>query len=234
MSIQVRKSSDRGSTKISWLNSKHTFSFGDYHDNNFVRFGALRVINEDIVAPGSGFGTHSHRDMEILTIVLSGELEHKDSMGNGSVLEAGSIQRMTAGTGVQHSEWNHSKENPVHFLQIWIVPESTGLPPSYEEKICGKLEDNQWQIIASKSENAGVLVHQDVVLSRASLNGTGSLPLAILPTRMAWLHIVDGNCSIDGNILSAGDAAYFREPQSKVIQTNDGVKLLWFDLAAQF
>lgn len=232
MNMQVRKSSERGATKISWLNSKHTFSFGDYHDNAFVNFGSLRVINEDIVAPGSGFGTHSHRDMEIVTYVLSGELEHKDSMGNGSVLAAGSIQRMSAGTGVQHSEWNHSKEHPVHFLQIWIIPESTGLTPSYEEKICGKLEDNQWQIVAAKTENAGVIVHQDIVLSRANLNGTGTLPLAILPERKTWLHVVHGSCSTEGTVLNEGDAAYFSDPHNYTISTGDGAKLLWFDVAA--
>lgn len=230
MTIQVRKSSERGQTKIDWLDSKHTFSFGDYHDSRFTHFGSLRVINEDIVTPESGFGTHSHQNMEILTYVLSGELGHKDSMGNGSVIAAGSIQRMSAGTGVQHSEWNHSKDNPVHFLQIWIFPESNGLPPSYEEKALPEVAANQWQVMASNQVEGGLLLHQDVTLQRAKVSGGDGVRLSVQPGRMAWLHVVSGSCSVDATTLGAGDAFSTKDAQELIITSEADAEVLWFDL----
>jgi len=169
--ITIRKNAERGRTKIDWLDSRHTFSFGEYYDPKHMGFRALRVINDDRVAPGGGFGTHGHRDMEIITMVLDGALEHKDSLGNGSVMRHGDVQRMTAGAGIRHSEFNHSQDEPVHFLQIWILPERNGLQPGYEQKaFATNGAHGSWRtVVAPEGRNGAITIHQDVSLSIASL-----------------------------------------------------------------
>jgi redox-sensitive bicupin YhaK (pirin superfamily) len=228
--IEIRRANERGRTRTSWLDSRHTFSFGDYHDPKHVHFGALRVINEDVVEPGAGFGVHPHRDMEILTYVLAGELEHKDSLGNGSTIPAGSIQRMTAGTGVTHSEWNHSAHEPVHFLQIWIFPQTKGLLPGYEEAGCSDSNAGNWQILSSNLPGAGVFVNQDVVLRHANLLEGSQLDLKVEPGRLAWLHVIEGDLKLDRFALNAGDGAAIDEPQNLKVSASDSARILWFDL----
>src|SRR5580692_7288074 len=210
--ITVRKASERGLSRTDWLESHHTFSFGDYADASHMGFGRLRVINDDTVAPGRGFGTHPHRDMEILSYVLDGALEHKDSTGTGSVIRPGDVQRMTAGTGVTHSEFNHSKTAPVHFLQIWILPEQARLAPSYEERRFPAAERaNTLRVVAAPPQGAArdgaVVVHQDVSLYASLLDAGASVSHPLAPGRHAWVQVARGAVDLGGQRLSAGDGA---------------------------
>jgi quercetin 2,3-dioxygenase len=229
--LKVRQAQERGSTKIDWLDSKHTFSFADYYDAKNTHFGALRVINEDIVSPSAGFGKHFHKDMEILTYVLSGQLEHKDSMGNGSTIEPGMIQRMSAGTGVTHSEWNHSSTEPVHFLQIWVLPEKQDLTPSYEEKNISAPASGNWQILASNQKNSGgVYLHQDMDLRHGKVSSQSQLKLPIENDRMAWLQVLSGSCLVNDLQLKQGDGLAVDEQGELNLTTPLNARVLWFNL----
>jgi redox-sensitive bicupin YhaK (pirin superfamily) len=229
----VRKASERGITNIGWLNSRHSFSFGDYYDPRHENFRTLRVINDDRVAPGAGFGTHPHRDMEILSYVLSGKLEHRDSLGPGAVIRPGEWQKMTAGTGVRHSEFNPSQVDPVHFLQIWIVPTRKGLPPEYEQKLFpGEEKRGRWRVIASPDgRDRSLVIHQDAVLSATVLKPDEAVSYTVPAGRGAWLHVATGAVTVNGRDLWAGDAvAVEGEPTVEVIGRETGEVLL-FDLA---
>jgi redox-sensitive bicupin YhaK (pirin superfamily) len=231
--IQVRPAGERGETRIDWLDSKHTFSFADYYDPKNMGFGALRVINDDRVAPARGFGTHPHRDMEILSYVVEGELQHKDDMGNGSVIRRGDVQRMTAGTGVLHSEFNPSKSAPVHFLQIWIVPEKTGLDPGYEQKHFSSAEKKgRLRLVASRDGRDGsVTVHQDVRVYAGELSAGERATLPLAKDRAAWVQIVSGRAKVNGKDLGAGDGAGLAEEDAVDIVGSGEAELLVFDLA---
>ncbi len=230
--FEVRKSGSRGHARYDWLDSRHTFSFGDYHDPRYMGFGQLRVINEDRVNPGTGFPTHGHRDMEIVTYVLDGALEHKDSMGNGTVIRAGDVQRMSAGTGVRHSEYNPSANTPVHFLQIWIVPHSNGLVPGYEQRHFERQElDGRLRLVASADGRDGsVLVHQDVSLYAGRFDGDGAVH-ALKPGRRAYVQVARGAIEVGGHPLNAGDGVGISgEPQIRM-EAGHGAEVLVFDLA---
>ena len=232
--LQIRNSSERGQARIGWLDSRHTFSFGQYYDPDHMGFRTLRVINDDRVAPGSGFGTHGHQDMEIITYVLEGSLEHKDSLGTGSVIYPGDAQRMSAGTGIMHSEFNHSKTDPVHFLQIWIIPEKTGLPASYEQKSI-PLEEKRGKLrlIAAKDGREGVvIVHQDVDLYASVLEAGDRIYHALASDRHAWLQVARGAVTLNGQALQEGDGAAVSEVEKLEISSSDtGAEILLFDLA---
>jgi len=207
--IHIRRADERGRTRLRWLDGRHTFSFGDYHDPQHMGFGTLRVLNDDIVAPGGGFDTHPHRDMEIVTVVLSGALRHRDSMGNGSVIRPGEVQRMTAGTGVFHSEHNASDAEPVHLLQIWILPERRGLTPSYEQRTFDTAaRAGEWVLVASRDGADGsVTIHQDAAIRRAHVPAGTTLAVDVPADRGSWLHVAEGAVELGGERLSAGDAA---------------------------
>ncbi len=230
--ITVRKSSDRGHADHGWLDSRHTFSFADYHDPREMGWGPLRVINEDRVRPGQGFGRHGHRDMEIVSYVLAGELQHKDSMGNGTVIRPGDVQRMSAGTGVQHSEFNPSPSAPVHFLQIWIEPDALGYTPSYEQKSFASEEKRgRLRLIASRDGREGsVTIHQDADVY-ASLLGSGeSVSQGIASGRLAYLHLVHGAVRINRVALASGDGAKIEGEPALTIVADEDSELLLFDL----
>ncbi len=231
--ITLRQSSDRGHANHGWLDSYHTFSFANYYDPNHMGFRALRVINEDWVQSGKGFGTHRHRDMEIITYVLDGTLEHKDSLGNGAVITPGEVQRMSAGTGIMHSEFNPSQTEPVHFLQIWILPDRQGLQPSYEQRAFG-LEERQGKLrlIAARDGREGaVTIHQDVDLYSAVLQKGDRVSYQLQPNRYGWLQVAKGEVSLNGNALKAGDGVALSEAESLKIGTDTGAEILLFDLA---
>jgi quercetin 2,3-dioxygenase len=205
--LEIRKAADRGTANLGWLVSRHTFSFADYYDPGHMGFGPLRVINEDRVAPGQGFGTHGHRDMEIISYVLEGALEHKDSIGTGSVIRPGEVQIMSAGTGIRHSEFNHSKTEPVHFLQIWIEPDREGIAPRYDQK---RFPDEEKRgrlhlVGSSDGRDGSIVIHQDVQLFAALLNSGEQAAHALAPGRKAWLQVVRGAVQINGHELNAGD-----------------------------
>ena len=231
--ITRRPSGERLQTKIGWLDSRHTFSFGEHIDPRFMGFRALRVINEDRVAPGKGFGTHPHRDMEIISYVLEGALRHEDSLGTGSIINVGDVQRMSAGTGVLHSERNASDSEPAHFLQIWLLPERTRIPPSYEQRTF-PLPNRQGRLtlIASRdSRDGSIRVHQDVDLYSAILGNGESIRHALEDGRHAWVQVARGDVRLNGTTLSAGDgAAVTDEPELRLAATTDAEVLL-FDLA---
>lgn len=229
--VTIRKAADRGVTRLDWLDGRHTFSFGDYYDPKNHHFRTLRVINDDRVAPGGGFGMHPHRDMEILTYILSGALQHRDSMGNGSVIRAGDWQKMSAGTGVLHSEFNASKTEPTHLLQIWIVPDQKGLTPSYGEKRFPDAAPGTWRVVASKDgRDDSIVVHQDVVLSSAKLRPGDRVAYELAAGRGAWLHVATGAMTVNGTRLEPGDAlAIEDESKVEVVGEVDGEVLL-FDL----
>ncbi len=213
--LQLRYKQDRGHTQISWLDSYHTFSFGDYYDPGYMGFSDLRVINDDRVKPGAGFATHAHRDMEIVTVVLSGALEHKDSMENGSVIRPGDVQRMTAGTGVTHSEFNPSQVETGHFLQIWIMPEAKNLEPGYEQK---HFEDQQkhgrWCLVASRDGREGsVIIHQDAEIYLTLLHRDEALDYSIPSGRRTWVHVATGTVEMDGQLLEEGDGVGIAEEE---------------------
>lgn len=226
--IQLRPANDRGHGQHGWLDSWHTFSFADYHDPRHVQFSALRVINEDRVAPGAGFPTHPHRDMEIITYVLEGALEHKDSLGTGSVIRPGEVQRMSAGTGIRHSEFNHSPSDPVHFLQIWILPDRRGVTPGYEQKRITL--DGQLRLIASPDGRAGSLtIHQDAHVYAARLND-GETTHALASGRRAWVQVARGTLRLNGTSLQAGDGASIEDEPGLRFAADGSAEVLLFDL----
>lgn len=233
--ITVRPSAERGLADHGWLNSRHSFSFADYFDPEHVEFGPLRVINEDRVVPGAGFGAHGHRDMEIISYVLSGALAHKDSMGTSSVIKPGNVQRMSAGTGVRHSEFNHSHTTPVHFLQIWIHPERVGLPPSYEEKIFEQAEKRgRLRLIGSPDGALGsVVIHQDVRLYAGLFDGAETAEFVLAPGRRAYVHVVQGQITVNGVALSAGDAVKLTEEPAVLLTDGTDAEVLLFDLPGE-
>ncbi|UGQ44742.1 pirin family protein [Massilia endophytica] len=230
--LQIRKSEERGAANHGWLDSRHTFSFGHYFDPAHTGFGPLLVINEDRVKPGQGFGTHGHRDMEIISYVLEGALEHKDSLGTGSVLHYGDVQRMSAGTGVRHSEFNHSQEEDVHFLQIWIQPNQTGIPPSYEEKhFAPESKTGKLRLIASSDGREGsVLIHQDAALYASILNGADAVEHRLEAGRSAYVHVVRGSLSVNGTALKGGDAAKISGESLLKLDKAEAAEVLLFDL----
>ena len=233
--LTIRKANERGLSEFNWLHSQHSFSFGGYMDPTHMGFSDLRVINEDRVVPGAGFGTHGHRDMEIISYVLEGELAHKDSMGTGSVIRPGDVQRMTAGTGVTHSEMNYSKENPVHFLQIWLLPEAKGLKPGYEQKYFDpEKQQNQWRLIGSRDGRDGsVTIHQDVSLYSAKLDAKAETDYQLAEGRKAWLQVVRGSAQLNDETLELGDGAAIADLSSlNLVANEDNTEVLLFDLAA--
>ena len=231
--ITIRKSEDRGHFDFGWLDTYHTFSFDQYYDPAHMHFRSLRVINEDRVQPAHGFPTHSHRDMEIITYILSGALEHRDSMGNGSVIRPGDVQRMSAGTGVSHSEFNPSDTEPVHLLQIWILPETGGLPPSYEEKHFSNEERrDRLRLIASKDGRDGsVRIHQDAQLYATALDAGKTVVHTLAENRYAWLQVARGTIRLNEIELKQGDGAAVRKESELRITAHDQAELLLFDLA---
>ena len=230
--ITIRKSSERGHAHHGWLESRHSFSFADYHDPQHMGFASLRVINEDIVQPGMGFGTHGHRDMEIITYILEGALAHRDSMGNGSVIRAGDVQRMSAGRGVQHSEFNHSPDALVHFLQIWILPSAPGIEPGYEEKnFDSASKRGTLHLIASPDGRDGSLrIHQDAAVYAALLDGAERLSHPLVSGRCVYVHVARGTATINGQALLAGDAAKIQDEPMVTLEQGDNAEILLFDL----
>ena len=231
--IQIRKANERGKVNMGWLDSKHTFSFGHYFDPDHMGFGNLRVINEDRVQPGKGFGTHGHQDMEIISYVIDGALEHRDSMQNGSVIRPGDVQRMTAGTGVQHSEFNHSGDDLVHFLQIWILPERPGLEPGYEEKRFEREEKlDQLRLVGSRDgRNGSVTIHQNVDLYAGLLSEGTELTHVFATGRSGWLQVVRGDVTLDGQALTAGDGAAITDLEQATVIAASEAEVLLFDMA---
>lgn len=230
--IELRKSEDRGVANLGWLHSHHTFSFGHYYDPRHTGFGPLLVINEDRVQPAKGFGTHGHRDMEIISYVLDGELAHKDSMGNGSVLRYGDVQRMSAGTGVMHSEFNHSPDKPVHFLQIWIEPAVKGIAPGYEEKhfdVASK-QGRLCLIASPEGSDGSVMIHQDARLYASLLQGEQSVTHALQPGRTAYIHLIRGHLTVNGHRLNTGDALKISGESQIVAGQAEAAEFLLFDL----
>lgn len=230
--ITVRKSGERGHADHGWLDSRHTFSFADYHDPAHMGFRALRVINEDRVAAGQGFDRHSHRDMEIVSYVLEGALEHKDSMGTGAVIRPGDVQRMSAGTGVTHSEYNASRKDPVHFLQIWLLPNRRGIAPSYEQKTFSQADKaGRLRLVASPGgEDGSVTVHTDAQLYAGVFAAGQTAEHALAPGHHAWVHVVRGTARVNGAVLGAGDAAALSEERTVRIEGIDAAEVLVFDL----
>jgi redox-sensitive bicupin YhaK (pirin superfamily) len=232
--ITLRPARERGHADHGWLDSHHTFSFANYYDPAHMGFRSLRVINEDRVAPGKGFGTHPHRDMEIISYVLEGGLSHRDSLGTGSVIRPGDVQRMSAGTGVTHSEQNASTEEPVHFLQIWLLPSTRGLPPSYEQKSFSAADKRgRLRLVASADGREGsVTIHSDAALYAGLFGANESAELTLQPGRHAWVHVARGNVRVNGRELQAGDGASFSdEPRIRVEGATGEGELLLFDLA---
>ncbi|MBX9687628.1 MAG: pirin family protein [Candidatus Obscuribacterales bacterium] len=228
--LTLREAGARGQTQTDWLDSKHTFSFADYRDNRHLHFGPLRVINEDFIAAKSGFPMHPHENMEILTYVVSGELEHKDSMGNGSTIKAGEIQMMSAGTGVLHSEWNKSAEQEVHLLQIWIFPERKGLLPSYQQKKLGQ-EHNVWIEVASANPAKGLKINQNAVIRACRLDAGQIIGAELDAGRKAWIQVVKGRISVNELQLSAGDGLSVTKSAGLVLTARSDSEFLLFDFA---
>jgi quercetin 2,3-dioxygenase len=231
--IEIRRAAERGYADHGWLKSFHSFSFAEYYDPNFMNFGALRVINEDRVAAGMGFGTHGHKDMEIVSYVLDGALAHKDSMGNGSSIKPGDVQRMSAGTGVQHSEFNHERDRATHFLQIWIVPNQLGIPPSYEEKHFSESDKRgKLRVVASPDSREGsVKIHADAIIYAGLFDGAEAASLAITTGRRAYVHVARGSASVNGQALDAGDALRLTDVSRIDVANGKGAEVLVFDLA---
>ena len=230
--IQTRRAGDRGFFDHGWLKTHHSFSFADYRDPKWMGFRSLRVINEDWVAPGEGFPTHSHRDMEIITYVLKGALEHKDSMGNTSVIRPGDVQRMSAGTGVTHSEFNHLSLEPVHLLQIWIMPERRSLEPGYEQKAFAPAgKRNVLRLIASPKGGSAVTVRQDVDLYDSRLEPARPLTHKVRAGRAAWIQVISGSIAVNGSVGSAGDGLYTEDAGDLGILASEVSDFLLFDLA---
>ncbi len=231
--IAIRKAAERGTTNIGWLDSKHSFSFGHYRDPANMGFGPLRVINDDRVAPGMGFGRHGHDNMEIISYVLDGALEHKDSIGTGSIIPAGDLQRMTAGTGVEHSEFNASKTEPVHFLQIWIIPQARGLTPSYEQKAIGGGDGSGLRLVGSPDGGDGAItIHQDVKLYRGSLKAAHQVDHALSSGRIAWVQMLNGTAIVNGHTMQIGDGVAIRDEAAIGMKADRDAEFLLFDMAA--
>jgi len=230
--LMVRKAEERGHANHGWLDTWHTFSFADYQDPREMGFGPLRVINDDKVQPGQGFGTHGHRDMEIITYVLEGALEHKDSMGNGSIIRPGNVQRMSAGTGVRHSEFNPSRDERVHLLQIWIEPNVTGVQPGYEEKQFGPAEKKgQLRLIASPDGRAGsVTIHQDATVYASMLDGKDAVTHRLASGRRAYVHVARGSVKVNGTPLKGGDGVRIENESSIELKDAREAEVLLFDL----
>jgi redox-sensitive bicupin YhaK (pirin superfamily) len=230
--LEIRRSAERGRADHGWLRSFHTFSFADYYDPHWVGYGPLRVINDDRVAPGQGFGKHGHRDMEILTYILAGRLEHKDSMGNGSVLRVGDVQRMSAGTGVTHSEFNPSATEELHFLQIWFLPEALRLAPGYEQKHFGAADKRgRLRLIATHGgEDGAVLIHQDARIYAGLFDGAERADLRVADGRRAWLQVARGRIAVGETVLAEGDAAYASGPAQLSLHSGTDAEVLLFDL----
>ena len=229
--ITLRKAGDRGHAELDWLNTWHTFSFADYHDNHYMGFRALRVINDDTIAGGGGFGTHPHRDMEIITYVLSGALEHKDSMGNGRIIRPGEVQYMAAGTGVAHSEFNPSPTEPVHLLQIWILPNRKGANPTYAEKSFVQAAPGKFYLTASKSGRDGSIpLNQDVDVFIGKLGGGDKISHALKPGRHVWLQVAEGEMALNGLPLKAGDGAAVSNESKLVLGSTSPAQAILFDL----
>lgn len=231
--ITIRRSEDRGHAFHGWLDSFHTFSFADYHDPAHMGFRALRVINEDRVQPSRGFGMHSHRDMEIVTYVIDGAMEHRDSMGNSSVLRPGDLQLMRAGTGVTHSEFNHSDKAPLHLLQIWILPDRAGLPPAYEERNFPLAERRNTlrTVVSPDGRDHSLPIHQDASILASILDPGAKVEHALGHGRHAWLQVVSGTVTVNGALLGEGDGATASEEKGLVIGSPSGAEFLLFDLA---
>lgn len=232
MTLAVRKAEDRGRANFGWLDSRHSFSFGHYHDPEHMGFGPLRVINDDRVAPGGGFPTHPHADMEIVSYVLEGALEHKDSLGTGSVIRPGDVQRMSAGTGVRHSEFNASNSEPVHFLQIWIIPEKAGLAPGYEQKtFAASDKQGRLRLIASRDGREGsVVVHQDVDLYATLLAKGDVITHDIAPGRGGWVQVARGSVELNGERLGEGDGVAITTSGTLRLEGNADAEVLLFDM----
>jgi redox-sensitive bicupin YhaK (pirin superfamily) len=231
--IAVRRAAERGTANLGWLDSRHTFSFGHYYDPDHMGFGALRVINEDRVDPGAGFDTHGHQDMEIISYVLDGALEHRDSIGTGSVIRPGDIQVMSAGTGIRHSEFNHSQTEPVHFLQIWVLPDREGLSPRYDQKTFGKSEKSgRLRLVGSPDGRDGsILIHQDVAIYDVVLGSANSVKHQLKPGRKSWVQVVRGSVDVNGKAASAGDGvALVDEAGLTITAREDNSEILVFDL----
>jgi hypothetical protein len=230
--MEIRRAGERGHAQHGWLDSYHSFSFADYHDARHMGFGPLRVINEDRVQPGMGFGTHGHRDMEIITYVLAGRLEHKDSIGTGSVIAPGDVQAMSAGRGVRHSEFNPSPVEPTHFLQIWIEPDVTGIEPRYQQtRIADDAKRGRLRLVASPDGAEGsVRIHQDARVYAALLTGDEAVSHALAPGRRAYVHVVRGRASVNGTALGSGDAAKIERETSVRIDHGNDAEILLFDL----
>ncbi len=231
--IEIRKANERGYADHGWLRSYHTFSFADYHDPEHMGFGHLRVINEDRIQPGTGFGTHGHRDMEIISYVLEGALAHKDNMGNGSTIVPGDVQRMSAGKGVLHSEFNHAKDGVTHFLQIWIEPNVTGIAPSYEQKHFGAAaRKGRLRLVAAPEGREGsVTIHQDAYLYAGLLDDADRAVHKLQPGRRAYVHVARGKLTVNGQPLGAGDALKAANTAEIVLEKGEGAEVLLFDLA---
>ena len=232
--LQIRRSSARGHADHGWLDSFHSFSFADYYDPAWMGWGNLRVINEDRIAPGTGFGTHGHRDMEIISYVLAGELAHKDSMGNVKGIPPGDVQRMSAGTGVRHSEFNHAPNATTHFLQIWIQPSVTGIPPSYEQTSFAEADKrDRLRLVASPDGRDGsVTIHADARMYAGLFNGAATASLPLAPGRKAYVHVVKGAITANGQRLGGGDALALADEAEVTLADAAAAEVLVFDLAA--
>ena len=231
--ITIRKADQRGYADHGWLRSYHSFSFADYYDPAHMGFGNLRVINEDRIAPGTGFGTHGHRDMEIVSYVLEGALAHQDSMGNGATITPGEVQRMSAGTGVRHSEYNHAAERETHFLQIWILPSRSGIAPGYEQK---RFDDADKRgrlrlVAAPDGRDGAVTIHADAAIHAGLFDGNEAATLALAPGRLGYVHVARGEVEVNGLRLGAGDAALLRDEAQVALARGRGAEVLVFDLA---
>jgi redox-sensitive bicupin YhaK (pirin superfamily) len=230
--ITLRPSHERGHFDHGWLNTYHTFSFGGYRDPRYMGFRSLRVINEDFVAPGQGFGEHPHRDMEILTHVLSGELQHQDSMGNGSIIRPGEWQRMSAGKGIFHSEYNPSQDTRVHLLQIWLFPDEKDLVPEYDQRNFANGANNQWQLVASPDgRQDSMRIHQDALLLTAHVDANVTMGYEFAPQRHGWLHVIRGSAKLGEQVLNAGDAVALSDEQRLQLTATANAEVLLFDLA---
>ncbi|HSH47705.1 MAG TPA: pirin family protein, partial [Halomonas sp.] len=229
--MAIRRAEERGTANFGWLSCRHTFSFGHYYDPRFMGFGPLRVINEDHVQPGCGFGTHGHQDMEIISYVLEGEMAHRDSLGSGSLIRPGDVQRMSAGTGVRHSEYNASDSAPLHFLQIWIMPERNGLEPSYEQKTFTDSDKAGWlRLVGSRDGRDGsVTIHQDVDLYAAKLAATDSVTYQLPADRKGWVQVASGDVQLGDEALSVGDGVAIEGPHSITLTTRTATEVLLFD-----
>ena len=229
--MKIRKANERGHAQHGWLDSYHTFSFSDYDDPQWRGFRSLRVINDDIVMPGMGFGAHPHRDMEIITYILSGALQHKDSMGNGRVIRTGELQYMSAGSGVRHSEFNPSKDEAAHFLQIWIEPDAKNVIPRYAEKSLQDAERGKLHLLTSKTGRDGsIAIHQDADLWLAKLDANGRVAHTLNPGRHAWVHVAEGEVVLNGKTLSTGDAAAVNSETKLLLSASKPSQVLLFDL----